>query len=67
VDPRASLNDVEKREFLTVPGLELRPLDRPARGHSLNRLSCRYSVRINKNRAIKIIVCLRLSGLYRIK
>jgi hypothetical protein len=29
VDPRAGL-DVEKRKFLTLPGLELRPLGRPA-------------------------------------
>jgi hypothetical protein len=26
VDPRAGLNDVEKRKFLILPGLELRPL-----------------------------------------
>jgi hypothetical protein len=39
VDPRASLDDVEKRKFLTLPGLELRPLDRPARSQSLYRLS----------------------------
>jgi hypothetical protein len=31
VDPRASLHDVEKRKFLTLPGLELRPLGHPAR------------------------------------
>jgi hypothetical protein len=30
VGPRAGLNDVEKRKFLTLPGLELRPLGRPA-------------------------------------
>jgi hypothetical protein len=30
VDPRASLDDVEKRKFLTVPGLELQHLNRPA-------------------------------------
>jgi hypothetical protein len=29
VDPTAGLNDMEKRKFLTLPGLELRPL-----GHS---------------------------------
>jgi hypothetical protein len=38
VDPRASLDDVEKRKFLTVPGLELRHLGRPARSQSLSRL-----------------------------
>jgi hypothetical protein len=29
VGPRAGLDDVEKRKFLTLPGLELRPLGRP--------------------------------------
>jgi hypothetical protein len=31
VDLKAGLDDLEKRKFLTLPGLELRPLDRPAR------------------------------------
>jgi hypothetical protein len=31
VDPRTGLDDVEKRKFLTLPGLELRPLGHPAR------------------------------------
>jgi hypothetical protein len=26
VDPRASLDDLENKKFLTLPGLELRPL-----------------------------------------
>jgi hypothetical protein len=30
VDPRAGLDNVEKRKFLTLPGLELRTLGRPA-------------------------------------
>jgi hypothetical protein len=38
VDPRAGLDDVEKRKFLTLPGLELRPLGRQARSQSLYRL-----------------------------
>jgi hypothetical protein len=38
VDPRASLDDVEKRKFLTPPELEFRPLSRPARSQSLYRL-----------------------------
>jgi hypothetical protein len=42
VDPRAGVGDVEKRKFLTLPGLELRPLGRPARSQSLYRL--RYPV-----------------------
>jgi hypothetical protein len=39
VGPRAGLDDVEKRKFLTLPRLELRPLGRPARSQSLYRLS----------------------------
>jgi hypothetical protein len=31
VGPRAGLDDVEERKILTPPGLELRPLGRPAR------------------------------------
>jgi hypothetical protein len=38
VDPRAGLEDVEKRKFLTLPELELRPLGRSARSQSLYRL-----------------------------
>jgi hypothetical protein len=38
VDPRVALDDVEKRKFLTLPGLELRSIGRPARSQSLNRL-----------------------------
>jgi hypothetical protein len=33
--PRAGLNDMEKWKFLTLPGLELRPLGRPASSQSL--------------------------------
>jgi hypothetical protein len=38
VEPRVGLDDVEKRKFLTLPGLELWPLSRPARSQSLYRL-----------------------------
>jgi hypothetical protein len=38
VDPRAGLDDVEKRKFLTLPQLKLLPLGRPARSESLYRL-----------------------------
>jgi hypothetical protein len=31
VDPRAGLDNVEKRKILTLPKLELLPLNRPAR------------------------------------
>jgi hypothetical protein len=39
VDPRAGLDDTEKRQFLSLPGLELRLLGRPARSPPLYRLS----------------------------
>jgi hypothetical protein len=38
MDPRAGLDDVEKRKFLILPGLELRLLSRPARIESIHRL-----------------------------
>jgi hypothetical protein len=38
VDPKIGLNDLEKRKFLTLPGLELRPLGRLARSQSLYQL-----------------------------
>jgi hypothetical protein len=38
VGPRAGLDDVERRTFLTLSELQLRPLDRPARSQSLYRL-----------------------------
>jgi hypothetical protein len=38
VGPKAGLGDVEKRKFLTLPGLEIWPLGRPARSQSLYRL-----------------------------
>jgi hypothetical protein len=39
VGHRTDLDDVQKKKFLTLPGLELRPLGRPARSQSLYRLS----------------------------
>jgi hypothetical protein len=38
VDPRAGLDDVEKRKLLTLPGLELQLLGRPAHSQLLYRL-----------------------------
>jgi hypothetical protein len=35
VDPRTSLEDVERKKILLLPGLELRPLRRPAGDHKL--------------------------------
>jgi hypothetical protein len=50
VDPRAGVDDMEKRKLLTLPGLELRPLSRPARSLSLFRLS--YPGSLNKRAAL---------------
>jgi hypothetical protein len=38
VEPTAGLDVLKKREFLILSGLELRPLERPARSQSLYRL-----------------------------
>jgi hypothetical protein len=38
MDVRAGLDEMEERKFLNLPGLELRPLGRPARSLSLYRL-----------------------------
>jgi hypothetical protein len=47
VDPRTGLDDLENRKFFTLPGLELRPVGRPARSQSLYRL--RYPGSTNNN------------------
>jgi hypothetical protein len=46
VDPRAGMEDAENTKLLTLPGLELRPLGRPARSQSLYRLSYPDSLQI---------------------
>jgi hypothetical protein len=38
MSPRTGLDDVEKRTFLTLAGLERQPLRLPARSQSLHRL-----------------------------
>jgi hypothetical protein len=38
IDPSFGLEDLEKRKFLTLPGLELLPLGRPGHSQSLYRL-----------------------------
>jgi hypothetical protein len=55
VDPRASLDDVQTKKFLTLPGLELRPLSRPARSQSLYRLRYHDSY---CTRASEVILCI---------
>jgi hypothetical protein len=41
--PRAGVDDVDKRKFLTIPGLELRPLVRPTCSQSLCQLRYPFS------------------------
>jgi hypothetical protein len=48
VDLSAGLDDVEKRKFLTLPGLELRLLGRPARSQSLYRVSYPVSCKVSE-------------------
>jgi hypothetical protein len=49
VDPRAGLDDLETRKFLTLPRLELRPLS-PARSQSLYRLRSTKAQYVHKTR-----------------
>jgi hypothetical protein len=60
VGPRFRLDDVEKRKFVTLPGLKLRPLGRPARSQSLYRL--RYP---GENTAY-LMFCLNNIKLYKV-
>jgi hypothetical protein len=46
--PRAGLDDVEKRKFLTLQGLEFRPLSRPASSQSLSRLLLEFSIKVKQ-------------------
>jgi hypothetical protein len=55
VDPRAGLDDVEKRQFLSLPGLEFRPLGLPARSQSLCRLS------VSESESVRVRVTLQLT------
>jgi hypothetical protein len=34
MDPRAGLDDMKKKKFLTLQGLEFRPFSRPARSYT---------------------------------
>jgi hypothetical protein len=53
VDPREGLNDVEKRKFFAIPGLEHRPLGRPARSQLVYRL--RYPG--SYSRTVEVLKC----------
>jgi hypothetical protein len=57
VDPRVGLDDVEKRKFLTPPGLEFRHFGRPARSQSLYRLRYPGSHTVVSNQSCLMYVC----------
>jgi hypothetical protein len=50
VNPRTGLDDVGRRKILIPPGLELRPLGRPARSQSLYRLLYPGSTAVVENK-----------------
>jgi hypothetical protein len=52
---RAGLNDLEKRKFMSLPGLELQRIGPPARSHSLYRL--RYP-----GSTLTYIMCSKIKG-----
>jgi hypothetical protein len=49
VGPRPGVNDMEKLKLLTLPGIELRLLCRPAQGQSLYKLHGGAKVILNSN------------------
>jgi hypothetical protein len=69
MDLRVGLDDVEKRKFLTLQGLEFRPLGLPARSQSLYRLlysgpDC-FGTLINKYKLEnKLRISIRFTKLY---
>jgi hypothetical protein len=58
VDPRTAMDDVEKRKFLKLPRLELRPIGRPASSYAttLSRLLGNKYKYILINGIIKLFV-----------
>jgi hypothetical protein len=71
VGPRAGLDDVEKEKFFTLPGLKLRTLGRPARSHSLYRLSYSgFNIDITANKlwvAVHVIEYLFVFSIIQVK
>jgi hypothetical protein len=55
-DPRAGLDDREKRKFLIIPGIELRPFSRPFRSQPQYRLHLQASTFFLKMKITLIIV-----------
>jgi hypothetical protein len=53
VNHRAGLDDLEKRNVLTLSGLELRPLSRPAHSQLIYRLRYPVCYSINNSESLK--------------
>jgi hypothetical protein len=58
--PRAGMDDVKKRKFLTLPGLELRHIGRRDGSQSLYRLSYPDSMQIGCGTVSEVLRMLRL-------
>jgi hypothetical protein len=57
VGPKAGLDDVEKRNFLILQGLELRPLGSPARSLKQSELAKYWSIYSIRDRMNPIKAC----------
>jgi hypothetical protein len=57
VGHRNGLDDVRKRKFLTLPGLELQPLALPALRQSLHRLCYPVSLRFPTKNLYAFLIC----------
>jgi hypothetical protein len=60
MDPRAGLDDGEKRKYLTLPGLDHRTLGRPARSQSLYRILIRVIKYANKYKYDETYVLIKI-------
>jgi hypothetical protein len=58
VDPRTGLDDVEKRKFLNLPGLELQALGRPTRSQRYTDYSIVVPRRTGTMHLFQCILCL---------
>jgi hypothetical protein len=54
VGPRTTLDDVEKRKFFILPGLELRPLGRP--GHSQSLYGLHYPGSLIRKHNMQLLI-----------
>jgi hypothetical protein len=60
VNPRAGLDDVKKRKFLALPGLELRPLGRPASSYTDYAIPAPWNWNVRKYNLMSYLTWVRL-------